>query len=543
MTNFYDIKKGNAMLKIIIVDDERKTIEGIRQCLDWSLFNIEVVGHARNGRDGLKLASQVLPDIVLTDIKMPIMDGIEFSRELKRCHPHIKVIFISGYSDVEYMKSAFKEGVIDFILKPIDIVELESVIKKTSELCESEQKIQKEKDAMERKIRESIPLLQNQFFSSLVADEITQREVIQDRMELLGIQLPEEGLYIVLNVDIDDYPSQLLKETSYQKRRISANVLALLRENLHDRGVCFELAEGNFVILVYLSNVNTDQQAIEVDALAVTMQKSINDQLGLSVTIGIGECVSVIEKVSLSYYRAKYAVNQKLHLGKNQIIYADQTWTVQEQEMVLSYKTYEQVYMSLKDGNIEKAIDLINQVFIEMSQSTSLDYSVVQSVCLQFTTVIQRINSEFSGEAIADAYTTIQELFQLETIEDMKEFLLHNCRKVHELLAAKQERNTSKAVEQIKAMICNRYSESLTVDQIAKEVFLSPAYACLLFKKETGETINNYLTTVRIEKAKELLRIERSKLYEVCLDVGYSDPKYFSKLFKKVTGLSPSVYK
>lgn len=534
------------MLKMIIIDDEKKTVEGIKECLDWTDYGIVISGQARNGRDGLELALQIQPDIVLTDIRMPIMDGIELSKELRQLLPETKIIFITGYSDMEYMKSAFKEGVFDYMLKPVDIDELESVIKKTVELCEMEKKKERNRLELEAKVRESIPLLHEKFLSMLVLGEIGGRDLIVERMKYLSINLPvDKSNYLVLVVNIDDYTAICSEKQPFELKLLSKEMIDVVRKAMDDKGIIFQLTEGELAGIIPSPTTQGAGVAEGTGVLAQTIQNSLNSELGLSVTIGIGEWVIDVEKISFSYYRAMHAVNQKLYRGKNQIIYADKISVLNEMVTTFGYKIYEQTYEALKAGDIDKAQVQIDEVFDHLTRSYSLNY--IQSVCLQFTAVIQRICADYADNRpeyqLLDDYDLSNQLFKLETIEDMKLFVLTNCKKVCSYVTTGQDHHSHKIIEFIKSMIVQRYADNLTIELIAKEVYLSTSYVCLLFKQETGETINGFLTRIRIEKAKELLRQGTSKLYEICLDVGYSDPKYFSKLFKKVTGVNPSEYK
>ncbi|SCW34253.1 two-component system, response regulator YesN [Paenibacillus tianmuensis] len=533
------------MLKMIIVDDEKKTVEGIKECLDWTDYGIVIAGQARNGSDGLDLAVQVRPDIVLTDIRMPVMDGIEFSRELRRLLPETKIIFITGYSDLAYMKSAFKEGIIDYILKPIDIDELESVIRKTAELCEIEKKKEQNRQELESRLHESIPLLRDQFLSMLILGEIGEKDLIGEKMRHLAIDLPVEDTgYLVFVVDVDDYTVICSDKEPFELKQLSMEIISIAQKTIDGKGIMVQLNEGELAGIIPSRTAHGGAIAESAGEWIQTLQNGLNRDLDLSVTIGVGEWVNSVEKISFSYYRAVHAINQKLYRGKNHIIYADNVSILSEKDATFGYKIYEQTYAALKAGDMDKARLRIEDVFEHLNRSCSLQY--VQSVCLQFTAVFQRIYAEYaddrSEDPTLDVFAITNELFRLETIEDMKQFVLTHCTKVCNYVATGRD-GQSQIVDYIKSLIEERYAENVTIELIAKEVFLSPAYTSLLFKQKTGETINGFLTRVRIEKAKELLRQGSSKLYEICLDVGYSDPKYFSKLFKKITGLSPSEYK
>jgi two-component system response regulator YesN len=312
------------------------------------------------------------------------------------------------------------------------------------------------------------------------------------------------------------------------------------------KGVAFEYNENEFVGIVSF-NQDIEEFAIEekIEIIANDIKNNINNDLKISVTIGIGEWVDRIEKIPFSYQRAMFAANQKLTLGKNRIIYVDITKHENEVEVPLNLKDVESIYIALRLGSYERAEAITNEIFNKLKNKKSIDKQYIHGVCLQLISVVNRAMNEFyedlSKEQI-NIYDLVKLLFKLETLEDIKTFMLSNFKKICDEISKYQRNSSKRVIDDIKSIIYEKYDEDISINSLAKDVYLTPSYICLLFKQETGETINDFLTNVRIEKAKELINGKMTKLYEVSKKVGYSDPKYFSKLFKKLTGVNPSEY-
>ncbi|RUS47877.1 response regulator [Cohnella sp. AR92] len=407
---------------MMIVDDESRTLAGLQRCLQWSDLNIRIVGQASNGRDAIQLADQLNPDIVLTDIRMPVINGIDLSRMLKKSVPRTKVIFLTAHMDPDYMKSAFKEGIVDYLLKPVNIKELEQTIRKTADICRQEKMEEQRLAELESMLRESLPLLQREFLESLVFGEMEAQEDIIERLESLELGIPTTGSYLALSIQLDDYAALKRQFSARDIGRLSKRLLREIKAAYDESGFVFELREAEYVALLHAAGSTANREGLaaeQVKALTKDINRVLNETVGQNATIGIGHWVDNLEKLKDSY-------------------------------------------------------------------STALHGS---------------------------------------------------------LYVAQPDSNSYKMIERLKTIMKERFAENLSIGLLANEVFISPHHMCLLFKKITGETINGYLTRIRIEEAKKLLMQGTKKLPEVCLEVGYTDPKYFSKLFKKHTGTNPSDYK
>lgn len=533
------------MLKLFIVDDEPDTREGLRYYFDWAKYNIEVIGEADDGIPALESILKDKPDIILTDVRMPDMDGIELANKLRELQSDIKIIFISGYDDVAYLRSALKLDAVDYILKPVDLNELSSVIEKVINLINEQNDEKKLIYEMNLKLMESMPTLREKFFMTLVRDGIDNSEDIDERIKFLELKLPSEADYCVFVLSVDDKADRIYSISEKDKQLVSFSVINICDELVNKvlNGYTFENRKGEYVCILWL---NQEEDEDKLYTLISDIKDSLLMYLKLSVTIGVGLTVNGLKNVVKSYSIAFENVNQKLFLGKNKIITMDSLETMENYVYKFDFSKLQQLVNILKSSDKEKIISSIEDIFMEISKYNNGNRGYCLNICLQLILTASRQLMELKitiNEKRFNEEESWKHLLELETLQDMKLFITEYFLTVSRFIEETRNKKSRNVIDQIKDVIHKGFSNNITVNEIAKEVFLSTTYLCMIFKQETGQTVNDYVTKVRIEKAKELLIDPKNKLYDICYQIGYTEPGYFSKIFKKHTGLSPTEYR
>lgn len=535
------------MYKLVIVDDEPSVVNGLSTYFDWSVYGIELAGTADDGDKGLALIREVEPDIVLTDVKMPSMDGIAMSTEIRRILPDAKIIFISGFDNAEYLKSALKVHAVDYIFKPISRKELHTVITRVLTSLQEETRAKELVNEMQAKLTESLPLLRERFLFSVISDSFKE-EKVRERIRFLNLPLLDAQAYIVMVVVIDDLSQVMDSRSERDKQLLSYAALNIIQELIDKtkRGVVFEKGTGEYVgILMQEPETLLEGEEDGLLILAAAVRDNLSRWLKLSVTIGVGEYVNQLSELPLSYKQAREAASQKWYLGKNQILTVDSLQPVENEHHRLA-ENAEQVLAAIKSGDNTGLGRELDEIFASMSRSRKEGFrygrNISQQLILLSTRVLLELNA-LNADWEAKETEAWEMVMRQETIQDLKKHVSSYLEEVCSCVREKRSGRTGSVIDRIHRLIHERYAENLTIVEIAEGVFLSPTYVSLLFKQETGETLFEYLTKVRIEKAKELLRDPRNKFYEVCHAVGYVDPSHFSKLFKKMTGLTPSAYR
>lgn len=541
------------MLKLLIVDDEPFTREGLRYYFDWAGYDIEVIGEADGGKAALKIIREKKPDIVLTDVRMPDMDGLAMARQIRENDSHIKVIVMSAYDDVDYVKSALRVNALDYILKPVDLDNLAQVIQKVTKIIRHESEEKKLINAMSSKLLQSMPMIQERFLMQLVIDGVVDCREISRKAGFLELSLPENADYCVLIVNVDDSAAVLEGLSERDRQLTSFAVLNICGELINNTfsGYTFENRLDEFVVLLNLNrdkgnNAEVCEREDRLYALISEIQEKLLECLKLSVTIGVGPMVTGVTNVVNSYRKAYENVCKRLFLGKNRIITIDSLDSEEESVSRISFDITEKILNLLKASDEERLQETINQFFVELAKYKYANVKYCRNICFQLLLSADRQLMELEIEPhcrFAEDNKVADSLFRLETLDEMKKLISDRLKAYSMLITEKRDRKANNIIEKIKDVIKKHYSDNLSIRDIAKEVFLSTTYLCMIFKQETGETVNDYLTRVRIERAKDLLKDRNIRLCDICHDIGYTEPGYFSKIFRKYTGLTPSEYR
>ncbi|WP_379153698.1 response regulator [Paenibacillus sp. sgz5001063] len=550
------------MKTLVIVDDEPSVLNGLRNYVNWAAQGIELIGTADDGDAGLELIKELKPDIVLTDVQMPAMDGIRMAAEVRTVLPFAKIVFISGHNDADYLRSALQIHAVDYLLKPIRRKELAAVMGKVTESLDAEARERSRVKEMQVKLAQSLPLLREKFLLSVISDSIHPAH-IREKLEFLDLPLLSASDYIIMVIMIDDVPQVMDTRSEQDKQLLSYTVLNIIQELIDKqmRGITFEKQPGEYVGILLtpeLKKGDTDEteetEELEEDQspeqelllLAESIRSNLRQWLKLSVTIGVGEGVSSLSELPSSYKQARGAADQKWYLGKNRILTMDKLETGDYLQYRYEAEWGERVLSALRSGDSERTLSELECIFAQLAQNRRHGSRYAQNVSLHLILQSGQVMLELNGmteEWEQKEMEAWKQVMRQETMRDLLQYTAEYLQEVCEYSLLKRSGKSSDVIERVRVLIRQRYAENLSAADIAGGVYLSPTYVRLLFKQETGETLFEYLTKVRIEQAKELLKNPQNKLYEVCYAVGYTDPSHFSKLFKKMTGSTPSAFR
>ncbi|MBW4084551.1 response regulator [Paenibacillus sp. S150] len=541
------------MYKLLIVDDEPTVRFGLRSYFNWSSYGIEIMGEADDGDVALRIIEKDPPDLILTDVRMPGMDGISLSRHIHAAYPQAKIIFVSGHDDADYLKSALKVSAVDYIFKPVNLEELSTVIQRVVSRLDAERAEQRFRVDMQSKLKEGMPLLREKFLLSLISTGAPKKG-LSERLRFLGLSLPADGVYWVLVISVDDLAEVTGSRSEPDLQLLWYSVLNICQELIdrHLSGYAIEHRTGEFVGILRENTEGgiTEDHAEALLELAGDILANVEKWLKISVTIGISERVAGLMDLLHSYRQAREAADHKWYLGKNRIITMDSLESPDTEAG--SFSRYDPVYNEklvsvLKAADSEQLREVLDRLFADLNRGRRDGLKYGRNVCLQIVLAVGQLLLELntqSPELEAAESRLWETLFEKETLGEMRtlieDHLLAVCGRIRE----KRSGKVANLIERVRGIIRQRYADGgLTVADIGKEVFLTPTYVSLLFKQETGQTINEFLTQIRVDKAKELLRNPQYKFYDICYAIGYTDPSYFTKLFKKATGVTPSVYR
>lgn len=539
------------MYKLLIVDDEPTVRAGLRTYFNWPSYGIEVIGEANNGDTALAYVERERPDLILTDVRMPNMDGITLSQHISGRYPKTKIIFVSGHDDADYLKSALKVSAVDYIFKPVNLEELAEVMKRVVSDLDAEEAEQKFQADMQIKLKEGMPLLRERFLLSLISTG-APAQGLKERLDFLELELPAAAVYWVIVISVDDMAGVTGSRSERDLQLLWYSVHNICQE-LIDRshlGYAFEHRTGEFVGILRMAEEGVDatEPAELLLSLAGDIRGNLEKFLKLGVTIGVSEQVGAVSELPRAYRQAREAADHKWYLGKNLIITMDSLPETESGGFGRHSRiSNEDLLSALKASDPDQVCEVLDSIFADFSPNRRDGLKYGRNLCLQLTLAVGQFLLELNVQSpeLEEKESRLWEaLFDKETLAEMRQETEHYLLAVCERIREKRSGKMANLVERVRDIIRRRYADGdLTVADIGKEVYLTPTYVSLLFKQETGQTVNEYLTQVRVEKAKELLRDPQYKFYDICYAIGYTDPSYFTKLFKKVTGVTPSFYR
>lgn len=518
------------MLKVLIVEDERITRESLESLIPWEELGISSVKSARNGQEALKVVEDFPPDILLCDVRMPKMDGIEFSKHLKTLFPKCKIVFISGYAEKEYLLSAIHLNAIDYIEKPLDIEKIVQTIKKVIELINKEKEKEESKKRLLEYYNENFYYTCSQIVQHLLEYDPDYYFLQKYGMEwLLESQIiPIIGKFRWKNgrkVEIDN----ILKNI-YQK--------AFSKFGREDKiSFLFSFISSDTFIAIFKKEKIDDVKTKEFVAF---IKEELSDFFDMS--IATGEAVW-IKKIRPHLEEIKRLLQTKVFYHGYGSFYAyEYLKKTEETSLHFDLEMYEKF---LKDNNVKKVREEIERFCFLLKSGEYQNIEKVKNVFFEMIIIAYEIGRQRKITQKLDENGRAQkwkEILQKNTLDEIKEVLHETIDSIFDIF--NQKGNLNKKVYHIMRFIDENYfDKELTIQKIANHFYFSPNYLCAMFKKATGKTLNDYITEVRIEKAKELLKDDSIKLYEVAEKVGFSDPNYFSTIFKKKVGLTPSDFR
>lgn len=535
---------GKNILKVIIADDERMVCVVIEKCIHWEELGMELVGIAYDGNDLFEQIQQKRPDIVITDISMPERNGLDLIELVRKENIKCRIVIISGYRQFEYAHKALKNNVDDYLLKPIDEQELNESLTRLRESILEEHMTGKEKvkslimnnEKDKEKIREMfLTRLMEKGEECCMEPEVIEKEY--------GIRFGE-GIYQAVSVRLDFLESG---ETMDDMLSILKKLELILKKIFID--VCKEFLvvfEKNYIIAALYYDGNYGKEMKERYKEAYERGRNIVELFqGYALTLGISGEYRKLKKLPDALKEAMAAVCYRLLKGTDRIIYYE--------ELFIPEKKWNQDKWKEMEGELKRDFEILDMT--DFRQHMNKIFFVEQETCnvLEMIDISRKILRLFFSE------TEKMEPENEELKEQEKEVLskveyavsLYRLKKIvldvimgqMEQLEEKRRNQKKRPVREAQKYISKYYMKSLTLEMVAQEVKLNPVYFSNMFKKETGENFLDYLHKYRVEASKEILRNETCSIVEVAIRVGYSDAKYFSKIFKKHVGIKPSDYR
>lgn len=528
------------MLKIMIVDDEAIVRIGVKSCINWEKNGFKVVGEASNGEEALQLVDKLKPDIILTDIKMPIVDGIELIKRIKLKFFDIKIVVLSCLNEYEYVREAMKYGAIDYLFKPTmspdDILNVLTEVKdKILEEKVKSNEIRRLKDTVDQ----SLDLLKQEFFNNMIYNNIESNEEIYRNYKKWNIPLREKHL-ICLILEFDDYVEMKEKYTYEHLQMFYRSCQNTISEILkqYNNGTCF-IHENKKIIVLFNVDLHSEKEIHrKVIELSNKIIKGVKNYIDICISIGISNIFDDFRNINNAFKQANQALSQKFILGKGKIIKFEDIQVNHENLIELFSTEINNLFEVIKLKDTIEINENIHELLTEIKNKVTPQKEEICNLAISIVIESLRIyrNEVLLEEFFGDQYNMIYDVYKNDTFNEVEEWL----KSIISKLFINVENKYSPVIREAIEYIMQNYTEEISLTSIANHVNMSKNYFSKIFKDETGVNFVRYLANMRIEYAKELLIKENYRTYEVAELVGYKNYRYFCKIFKKITDKNPS---
>ncbi len=550
------------MYTVLVAEDEFEVREAIVSGTDWAGLGFRVTDSAENGQEAWELFAKGAPDLLLTDIRMPFMDGLQLAEQVKRQYPGTRVVILSGYDEFEYAQRALKLSVDEYVLKPFSSGDLANVLAKVRTVLDEEAAEKRDVEQLREHYRRSLPVLRENFLATLMMRPLKRRE-LEEKSALYDIRLTGVSFQVAV-VSLDAAGPREQGQTGvvlggeprkeHSPSTISEDQELLLFASLNiaeeivearNQGRVF-LHQGQVVLLTIAQEGDAQAVSAATMTAAEEIRQAIERYLKQTVTIGIGVVIQEPAGLSYSYKDAVLALDYRVILGGNRVISIADVEQRHVEKVRFDELKEQSLVRCLKTGTAEELREIVEGLFQGLAEAP-VSVKEYQLYLMEIVTAVLRAAKDADADLddlFGDNMATLAELYRFRTLAEAKAWLLGICTRLMGSIAVVRQSALHNLVEEAIAYTRANYGDSeLSINKVCGRLHISAGYFSSIFKKETKLTFVAYLLHIRMEAAKELLRSTDLRALEIAEKVGYAEPNYFSFSFKKHVGMSPKEYR
>lgn len=535
-------------IKVFLVEDEMVIRRGIKNSIDWEKEGYIFCGEASDGELAYPMIIKEKPDILITDIRMPFMDGLELCKLVKEELPNIKILILSGYDEFDYAKEAIRLGVTEYLLKPISSGKLLEALNGVSESIRREKE---DKDLVRKymeEMRENTEHEKQKFFEQMIAGNLSMADAL------------ETGKKYEMNLSAGMYNLLLFRFTLGEENRKSGELLGeaeyAIKKLTERLEYVFEFQRDVEGWAFLLMADNEEQMSERVKELSKDLEEIMKNYSTIAYFGGIGQPVARLRELEESFREAERALAARFTMELNRIISVDDIRMAQNVDTlddieITSFGEIEKTRTMLEkflnngaEDEIDEFVDVyINELPEENLKSVLMRQYIIMDAYIVMMSFCEKIEG-IEGEMQAQSEELKNSMKTIQTLEEIKNYIRMLLKKIIGVRDTISGRRYSDIIEIAKDQIRKTYmSDEISLNTIAAEVGMSPSYFSSIFSKEMGKTFVEYLTEIRMDRAKELLMCSSMKTSEIGYEVGYKDPHYFSYIFKKTQNCTPKEFR
>ena len=519
--------------KLLIVEDEDMLRDALVHSIDWTTLGYEV-REAQDGREALHIAREFEPDIVITDVRMPHMDGVQLSAELRKEMPQVVVAILSGHDEFAIAQQALRIGVREYATKPIrpeELVQLASRMASASHVGKSRAK---QLSRMREQLDHSLPLLRERLLNRMIEQALPADE-IADMLAFVELSLKGENFTVCV---IEFEPDAGVPREDALLEYAAANLVQ--REVITD-AVAFELDKRGVALIYCARTKDVERERTFVKQLLLFTCEALYEQLGIFSTAGMGVPVKSLSELHISYVSALEALSQRMLQNQHNVF---DIYELQPTSGGYPFEELTQLMSRLRMAARPEWEAALSEFFAHIRAAGNLRDDALRVLMIDLLVSAERLLIEAGcepGEADVRLFKT---LLNARTLDEYQRLIEDRLLSVRDQFEESRSQSGQTLIDKVCQHILEHYMESeMSLNTVAKSMFISPTYLSILFKRKMGVTFSDFVISLRMDKAKQLLSMSSLRTYEVAARTGYNDPQYFSGCFKKNTGLTPTEYR
>lgn len=537
--------------RLLIVDDEVHLVESLAETISWSKHGIDKVYQANSGAEAFEIMRTAGADIVVTDIRMPGMSGLELIRKIRRYWPQTKCVLLSGYSDFEYAKAAMQAQTVDYLLKPVGDDEITEVIDRIVADLQTDGEETASRKRAEKALREHLPLLRGSCLGELMLGRRTPAGELRDKLNQYELTIeanePVTLTLIRLEEGFEQYEENDRLLMEFAVANMAQELLGDGRELWYTKD-----AQDYLVFLLPAGSTGPEDEGgfQSIDTRAAALQDNVRRYLKGGISVMLSRQGRFPDELPALYQSCLSAFRRRIGAGKN-FLYAfgDAGEEFTQETPALSLKwLYEPPALLhlLEAGRWDAALEKLERLFDEM-QAAGLD---TEEYLLEgFTAIfhayfyISHKNGRSLRDVLGKDYERTVQGTRLRSVAQLREWALRCSNRLQSDMERETEENRVSVVAKARVFIEGNLHRDVSLQAIADHVHLHPVYLSKIYKTETQEGLSDYLYRLRMEKAAFWLKQTNKKIYEITSDLGFQNPQYFSKLFRKHFGITPQEFR
>jgi two-component system response regulator YesN len=529
------------MYRLLIADDEQIVLDSIRFIVEKNFTDVVVAGTARSGREAIEKAENLKPDIIFMDIMMPGINGIEAIKEIRARLGNVMFVILTAYDQFDFAKEAVTLEVMEYLLKPVSQGKIVMTLKKSVEAINREREKRKRELELKERLESVLPIAENGFIYSMLLFDDFGRDfgIYKDIFEL-----DKESGYVVTVKFIDPKSDGTVGNRTILRDRCQA-IYPYLRESFKRKCKCLvgPLMLDRFFVYIPAEPKGDDQaMKLEAAGIAEYVCSSMTDKGGLDVAIGIGRVCRTLEDISRSYEESIRAARYLSGSGYMHIMdvpsdaAAISEYPIAKERLLLE---------KAASGETDACLQVFDQIYDWLLNEYPSCLHKIKKRLLELMVLIHRMGQNYKNRN-EECFSTddyVEELLGIEDPVELRVWCRERIGQISQAIGNMMEKRMNSLILKAVNYIRENYRNEIALEDISRRVNISPHYFSKLFKEQVGENFIDYITSLRIQKAKELLSENRLSIKEICFDIGYADPNYFSRLFKRVVGITPTEYR